>query len=70
MADRVTISAGVATAMPERIYVIEELIHSADTALYRANGNGRNRVEAHAPIGVLSGTTPVAEEPEKLRAEG
>lgn len=70
VADRVTISAGVATAMPERIYVIEELIHSADTALYRAKGNGRNRVEAHAPIGVLSGTTPVAEEPEKLRAEG
>ena len=70
VADRVTISAGVATAMPERIYVIEELIHAADTALYRAKGNGRNRVEAHAPIGVLSSSSPVTEEPEKLRAEG
>src|SRR5262245_16164147 len=65
---RVTISAGVATAMPECIYVIEELIHAADTARYRAKGNGRNRVEAHPPIGVLA-SEPVAE-PEKLRAEG
>jgi hypothetical protein len=36
-------------------------------ALYRAKGNGRNRVEAHPPIGVLGGE-PV-QEPEKLRAE-
>ena len=50
VADRVTISAGVATAHPDRIYAIEELIQAADTALYRAKGNGRNRVEAHTPV--------------------
>jgi diguanylate cyclase (GGDEF)-like protein len=66
VADRVTISAGVATAMPERIFVIEELIHAADTALYRAKGNGRNRVEAHAPIGIAGSSAP---DPEPLRAE-
>jgi diguanylate cyclase (GGDEF)-like protein len=49
VADRVTISAGVATAVPERVYAVEELIHAADTALYRAKGSGRNRVETQAP---------------------
>jgi diguanylate cyclase (GGDEF)-like protein len=67
VADRVTISAGVATALPDRIYGIEELIQAADTALYRAKGNGRNRVEAHAPVGTAGSSTP---EPEPMRAEG
>lgn len=44
VADRVTISAGVATALADRIYGIEELIHAADTALYRAKQRGRNQV--------------------------
>lgn len=65
VADRVTISAGVATALPDRIYGIEELIHAADTALYRAKGNGRNRVEAHSPV-TAAQEIQVAE---KIRAE-
>lgn len=75
VADRVTISAGVATALPERIYAIEELIQAADAALYRAKGNGRNRVEAHPPVAVVVSAVPEqapqieAESTEKLRAE-
>jgi diguanylate cyclase (GGDEF)-like protein len=67
-ADRVTISAGVATAMFDRIYGIEELIQAADMALYRAKGHGRNRVEAHAPIATAVSSPPVEEG--KLVAEG
>lgn len=67
VADRVTISAGVATAMFDRIYGIEELIQAADTALYRAKGHGRNRVEAHAPLATALSPPPVAD---KLLAEG
>jgi diguanylate cyclase (GGDEF)-like protein len=74
VADRVTISAGVATALPDRIYATDELIHAADTALYRAKGNGRNRVEAHAPIAGIETVAPAPAtghtEPEKLLAEG
>jgi diguanylate cyclase (GGDEF)-like protein len=68
VADRVTISAGVATAMFDRIYGIEELIQAADTVLYRAKGHGRNRVEAHAPIATTVSSPPLEEE--KLLAEG
>jgi len=70
VADRVTISAGVATAMPDRIYQIEELIHAADTALYRAKGNGRNRVEAHSPIAAAADSLPEPTPEQKIRAEG
>jgi diguanylate cyclase (GGDEF)-like protein len=70
VADRVTISAGVATALADRIYQIEELIHAADTALYRAKGNGRNRVEAHTPIAGAGGSAEAVTPEQKIRAEG
>lgn len=45
-----TISAGVAGCVP-REETLDELIHRADQALYRAKENGRNRVEIFRPRG-------------------
>lgn len=41
---RVTLSAGVAVAEPERGDTVETLMHLADKALYQAKQKGRNRV--------------------------
>ena len=41
----VTVSIGVATATPERFSSPEELVGAADTALYQAKREGRNRIQ-------------------------
>ena len=48
-ADRVTVSIGVATMVPDEIGSVEGLLSLADQALYQAKESGRNRVEA-SPI--------------------
>jgi diguanylate cyclase (GGDEF)-like protein len=45
MPPRITISAGVAGMSKSELHSPEELVAAADAALYRAKGNGRNRVE-------------------------
>lgn len=44
IADHLTISVGVATAVPERGSQPETLVAAADQALYEAKNNGRNQV--------------------------
>ncbi len=46
VADHLTISVGVATAIPERGSQPETLIAAADKALYEAKNNGRNQVRS------------------------
>lgn len=52
--ERVTVSVGVAVMIPGNDQHPELLIHEADSALYRAKSQGRNRVEisgqAHQPL--------------------
>lgn len=46
---KITASIGVASAPHHLITDIEELIRAADTALYNAKNNGRNRIEMFMP---------------------
>jgi len=46
IADHVTISIGVATAMPRQGEDCSDLVRKADRCLYAAKQKGRNRVEA------------------------
>jgi diguanylate cyclase (GGDEF)-like protein len=47
---RVTVSVGVASTA-EAGYVVDDLLASADAALYRAKAGGRDRVEVGGPVG-------------------
>src|SRR5690606_37554916 len=50
VADRVTLSGGVATLIPGgSLRTAQDLIQAADSALYQAKGSGRNRIESHRP---------------------
>jgi diguanylate cyclase (GGDEF)-like protein len=44
IAERITISGGVATVPPGMVVTPDELLHAADKALYRAKCQGRNRI--------------------------
>lgn len=46
ISDYVTVSVGCATLVPSLSSSKEELIHNADSALYQAKRNGKNRVES------------------------
>ena len=46
LSDRLTISGGVATIVPPASISPDELLRSADTALYRAKCLGRNRIQS------------------------
>ncbi|MBR0647740.1 sensor domain-containing diguanylate cyclase [Plastoroseomonas hellenica] len=61
--DRVTVSVGVATAIPSADVGEESLLAAADAALYRAKRMGRNRVAVAfktAAHGVADGWTPIS----------
>jgi len=49
IADRVTISVGVAAVRPQRMEKVETLMSAADFALYRAKATGRDRVVTFGP---------------------
>lgn len=50
----VTISGGVAVAIPDGSMAMESLLHNADEALYRAKAQGRNMVHHHELHAVIS----------------
>lgn len=50
VSNNVTVSLGVATAVPARGNCHQELIKAADQALYRAKQNGRNQIQAATHI--------------------
>jgi len=62
----VTVSVGVATVIPVRGKSPQDLIESADQALYRAKGRGRNRVVVSG-VSVRPESAPQIVEVPKIR---
>jgi diguanylate cyclase (GGDEF)-like protein/PAS domain S-box-containing protein len=56
-AAHVTLSLGVAAAVPDQSGSIERLLQAADTALYQAKSEGRNRVKSR-PMKVMAASNP------------
>ena len=54
----VAVSMGGVVQGPRNTVEVQQLLHTADLALYRAKHNGRNRVE----LGTLAGHTPTPNE--------
>lgn len=55
---RITVSAGVVIAEPHQHLSAEQLFTLVDQALYRAKGDGRNRVHVYTPPAPWPGVTP------------
>ena len=64
---RISFSMGVAEALGEND-TLDEMIHRADQALYRAKQNGRDRCESAPPVR-LAASTVVARPPIAAREE-
>jgi diguanylate cyclase (GGDEF)-like protein len=61
VSDRITISIGLATIVPDLSYSSERLIAAADNAVYRAKQQGRNRVVIADKVEIEPDSIPVAE---------
>lgn len=50
----VTVSIGISSCLPDHVRCFDDLLHSADTALYKAKSSGKNRIAWCCPILLLN----------------